>query len=89
MQLICEASGKPEPNINWTKDGSDSVLHTGSTWNLTNISSDDAGTYRCTAYNGAGNAVHHTMAVIVDCKGIHFIQQPYSLLWSRSKPQRS
>ena len=74
LKLICEASGKPSPNITWTKDGSDSVLHTGSTWNLTNISSDDAGTYRCTADNGAGSAVSHTVQVIVECMENHFIQ---------------
>ena len=71
VQLICEARGKPSPNITWTKDGSDSVLQRGSTWNITNISRVAAGAYRCTADNGVGNAVHHTMQVIVDCEENH------------------
>ena len=72
LQLVCEASGKPSPIITWTKDDSDRVLHTEATWNFANISSNNAGTYRCTADNGvAGSAVHHTIQVIVECKENH------------------
>ena len=61
LHLFCGASGKPTPNITWTKqleDGSMSkVLHHGPTWNFTNINTTDSGTYLCTADNGFGNAV--------------------------------
>ena len=72
VQLLCEASGKPKPNITWVqvfKDGSESeVLHREPTWNFSKISSAKAGTYHCTAYNGAGDPVKHTLTVTVLCK---------------------
>lgn len=69
LQLICDASGRPTPNITWVKGGSESdVLHRGSTWDFKNISRTEAGIYRCTAYNGAGNAVSHTLRVNVQCE---------------------
>ena len=71
MQLFCEATGKPTPNITWTRvleDGSNSVLHQGPTWDFPNINRTDAGTYRCTAHNGFGNPVSHKVKVDVTCK---------------------
>ena len=84
LQLFCEASGSPAPNITWTRvlqDGSNSdVLHRGRTWNFANISSGGAGTYRCTANNGIGSAVSHVLKVIVLCK---YIDQPsvYNIIY--------
>ena len=72
LQLFCEASGKPAPNITWTmvfRNGSESeVLHRGSTWNLTNIKRTNQGTYRCTACNGAGNPNSLVANINVTCK---------------------
>ena len=72
QQLFCEASGKPAPNITWVRvlwGGSESeVLHRGPTWHFLNINRAKAGTYRCTAYNGAGDPVRHTLTVNVLCK---------------------
>ena len=72
LQLVCEASGNPAPNITWVRvsqDGSESeVLHREPIWNVFNINSAKAGTYRCTAYNGAGVPVRHTLTVNVLCK---------------------
>ena len=72
MQLLCEATGKPTPNITWTRvleDGSNSeVLHQGPTWDFPNISRTDAGTYRCTADNGFGNPVGYQVNVNVTCE---------------------
>ena len=72
LQLFCIASGRPTPNITFVRifpDGSESdVLHRGATWDLINISRTDAGTYRCTANNGVGNPVNHTLRVNVQCE---------------------
>ena len=76
MQLLCEATGKPTPNITWTRvleDGSNSeVLHQGPTWDFPNISRTDAGTYRCTADNGFGNPVGYQVNVNVTCEYFTF-----------------
>lgn len=72
MQLLCEANGKPTPNITWSRvlgDGSNSqVLHQGSTCGFPNISRNDTGTYRCIAYNGYGDPVSYQVKVNVTCK---------------------
>jgi len=72
LQLFCQASGKPSPNITWVRmlrDGSESeVLHREPTWNFSNINNVEAGTYRCTAYNGVGYPVGHTLILNVLCK---------------------
>ena len=69
LQLICDASGRPTPNITWIKGGSESdVLHRASTWDFKNISRTEAGIYRCTAYNGVGNPLSHTLRVNVQCE---------------------
>ena len=72
MQLFCEATGKPEPNITWTRvleDGSnDEILHQDPIWDFPNINRTASGTYRCTADNGFGNPVSHKIEVNVTCK---------------------
>ena len=72
MTLVCEATGKPTPNITWIRvleDCSNSeVLRHGPTWNFPNIKRTASGTYRCTAYNGFGNPVNHKVKVNVICK---------------------
>ena len=72
MQLLCEATGEPKPNITWIRvleDGSSSErLHLGQTWDFLNISRTASGTYRCTADNGFGNPVSHKVKVDVRCK---------------------
>ena len=71
MQLLCEATGKPTPNITWTRvleDGSNGeVLHQGPTWDFPKISRNASGTYRCTADNGFKN-VAKVFRVNVTCK---------------------
>ena len=50
-------------------NGSESeVQHRGSTWNMANIKRTNEGTYRCTAYNGAGNADSSVANINVTCK---------------------
>lgn len=72
LQLFCNASGIPAPNITWvriTPSGSESdVLHRGTSWDFKNISRADAGTYRCKASNGVGNPANHALRVNVECE---------------------
>ena len=72
MQLLCEATGEPTPNVTWIRvleDGSSSeILHQGQTWDFPNISRSNSGTYRCTADNGFGKPVSHNVKVNVICK---------------------
>ena len=61
----------PTPNITWTKvfnDSSDSnVLFTGENYVFPK-NRINAGIYRCTADNGIGNAVNHTVNVTINCE---------------------
>ena len=72
MTLVCEATGRPTPNITWTRvleDGSDGeVLHQGATWDFPNINRTDNGTYHCRAYNGFENEASHGVKLNVTCK---------------------
>ncbi|XP_020602481.1 hemicentin-1-like isoform X1 [Orbicella faveolata] len=69
MQLLCEATGEPTPNVTWIRvleDGSSSeILYQGQTWDFPNISRSNSGTYRCTADNGFGKPVSHNVKVNV------------------------
>ncbi|XP_068733679.1 uncharacterized protein [Montipora capricornis] len=57
VNLTCEASGDPMPNITWTREVATSnrpVNATGPVFPFVNIQLNDAGSYRCTADNGYG-----------------------------------
>ena len=73
VTLSCHATGKPEPNITWTRvseNGTDSEALQSKDGYLVmaNISWNSNGTYRCTAFNGVGEPVNQTVKVIVRCK---------------------
>ena len=73
VTLYCNATGKPAPNINWTRvweNGTDSeqLPVVDGSYVMSNIKRSSSGTYRCTAYNGVGNPVNRTVKVIVRCK---------------------
>ena len=73
VTLSCNATGKPEPNITWTRvweNGTDSGALQSKDGYLVmaNISRSSNGTYRCTAFNGVGEPVNQTVKVIVRCK---------------------
>jgi len=69
LTLFCNATGKPTPNVTWTrvlKNGRDGdVVFFGNPWVIVNISRTATGAYRCTAYNGIGNPVNHSLYVNV------------------------
>ena len=71
--LNCNATGKPTPNITWTRvweNGTDSeqLQVVDGNYVMSNIKRSSNGTYRCTAYNGVGDPVNRTVEVIVGCK---------------------
>ena len=73
VTLYCNATGKPEPNINWTRvweNGTESeqLPVVDGSYVMSNIKRSSIGTYRCTAYNGVGDPVNRTVKVIVRCK---------------------
>jgi len=71
LQLLCEATGKPTPNITWTRvfedDSNSEALHHGTTLDFPNINRNASGRYRCTADNRLGNPVSHEVKVNVTC----------------------
>ena len=73
LQLTCEASGQPEPNITWTKEKPGKQRNTGviqgrQVLTITNINRTDAGIFTCTAYNGFGKPEKQTVYVNVTCE---------------------
>ena len=73
LQLTSNASGRPEPNITWTKEkpgnqGETVVVQEGKVLTITNINRTDAGDYTCTAYNGFGKPENKTVSVNVTCE---------------------
>lgn len=65
--LTCEATGKPAPNINWTRNGV--IVRTGSVYNTSVLMySDNNACYTCVAYNGIGDSKNATFCLNVHCK---------------------
>ena len=75
--LTCNVSGKPEPTITWTKQGSGVVLSNTSSLDVLNVSrhdaTDDIIQYQCKASNGVGTPATATVNVTVYCKYYRFI----------------
>ena len=73
VTLSCNATGKPEPNITWTRvweNGTDSgeLQSEDGYLVMADINRSSKGTYRCTAFNGVGEPDSQTVTVIVRCK---------------------
>ena len=66
VTLSCSASGIPSPFVSWIKVGSSKRTNT-SELVLANISSSEAGEYRCEASNLCGNDIE-SARVDVLCK---------------------
>ena len=73
VTLSCNATGKPIPNITWTRvweNGTDSgeLPSVDGFYVISNIGRSSNGIYRCTASNGVGTPANQTTKVIVECK---------------------
>ena len=68
--LTCNASGDPNPNITWTKEGETAAQFnvSGHKLHLVNVKREDFGSYRCTAANGYGTPATSLAVVNVKCK---------------------
>ena len=78
MNLFCNASGNPQPDITWTKEGERSVLSTSETLELTNLRSKDNGqVYICKLNNSLGfdeaNATITVLCEYIMCSGYAFV----------------
>ena len=73
LHLTCNALGRPEPNITWTREKPGNqentvVVQEGKVLTITNINRTDAGEYNCSAYNGFGKPEKRTVYVNVTCE---------------------
>ena len=72
ISVTCNASGKPQPSIAWTKLGSSEVLSNAASLTIMNMSRpgtpDNIIQYQCTASNGVEKPATATVNVTVHCK---------------------
>ncbi len=76
VTLQCHATGIPEPNVAWSRDGRridgsvDNRMYVGDDGSLTItfVEKTDAGIYECSAYNGIGQTPSDTVELTVYCK---------------------
>ena len=68
LTLHCNVTGNPAPNVTWTKDADQTVLHRGETYSMADIQRQAAGDYICTTWNGMGVQENATITVDVHCK---------------------
>ena len=73
VTLNCKATGKPIPNITWTRvwkngTGSGELPSIDGLYVISNTSRSSHGTYRCTATSGVGDPTYQTTEVIVGSK---------------------
>ena len=80
LSLFCNATGKPAPNITWTRVPEDGVLFVGNPWHIANINRNYSGTYRCIADNGVPSLVNSTISINVICEYILYHQLQVSLI---------
>ena len=68
LTLFCNSTGKPLPNITWTRVSEDEVLFVGNPWYIVNINRTYSGTYPCIADNGVPSQVNSTISINVLCE---------------------
>ena len=74
ITLTCNASGKPQPRVSWTKLGRFEVLSNTSSLTVVNVSRpgtrDNMIQYQCTASNGVGIPATDIANVTVHCESV-------------------
>ena len=80
LTLFCNVTGKPDPNITWTRVSEDEVLFVGNPWYIVNINRTYRGTYRCIAKNGVPSPVNSIISVNVLCEYNFYYQLHVSLI---------
>lgn len=70
VTLGCHATGKPAPNITWTRmwengTDSDELPSVDGNYVMSNACKSSNGMYRCKAFNGVGDTANQTVEVIV------------------------
>ena len=77
VTFICNADGKPEPNVSWTRNGFPlntsenadmSISDDQKTLTIVNVRRTDSGEYRCRANNSVGNSTSYASELDVLCK---------------------
>jgi hypothetical protein len=78
VKLECTASGQPQPDITWLKDGTSisaenfrnmRITDAGATLQIIAAEASDTGAYTCSAENVAGR-VHKQFSIQVQCKNV-------------------
>ena len=69
LELSCNVTGNPSPNITWSKVADPSVtLASDEVLKVKNASKNDFGVYQCVASNGIGRDALASWIVTVNCK---------------------
>ena len=69
LELFCNATGRPTPQIKWYRVTDPSVqLPNGTALKVKNINRTDSGVYQCRASNGIGTDVCASVNVTVNCE---------------------
>ena len=69
LELSCNATGNPSPNITWFKVRDPSMnLAPGEVLQVKNVTKSDSGVYQCVASNGIGRDALVSWIVTVNCK---------------------
>ena len=75
VKLFCNSTGNPRPNITWTfLNGSNpGIIQSEESLVLSNVTRNQAGTYKCTADNGIMVPSIANVQVAINCK--------YNIFW--------
>ncbi|XP_078322930.1 limbic system-associated membrane protein-like [Crassostrea virginica] len=69
VSLTCKARGYPEPQITWYKvedNQEETFVGSGQQLSITEIRREDAGVYKCTAFNGIGTKDTREIEIFVE-----------------------
>ena len=79
VYLQCTATGVPDPDVRWIRDGYVRASGTNTTYfTLSSIKKTDAGLYTCRANNSAGSVIKQ-VTVTVNCKYLKHAVEAYQM----------